>query len=769
MLRERAAGVFGWRSIGPVLRSARHPANRLARETSPYLLQHAHNPVDWYPWGSEAIERARREGKPLFVSIGYATCYWCHVMERESFEDEATAAVLNDLYVPVKVDREQRPDIDDVFMTACQVYTAMTEGRASGGWPLSVFVEPTTLRPFYVGTYFPPRAAYGRPSFRQVLEALDDAWKERRPAVDAQAERIAQAVTRELAHAPPPTPLDARVAVRAVEALLSFHDRTNGGFGGAPKFPQPVYLELLTGVAWDEPAVAACVARTLDRMASGGIFDQIGGGFHRYAVDAVWAVPHFEKMLYDNAQLAVLYARSAVRTNDAYHRAIAERTCGYVLRSMRDADGTFHSAEDAEVDAKEGKSYLWLPAEIEAAIDDRALRSMALAMYGLDRGTNFQDPHHPGEPASNVLLLDGRPEAVARSLGLERSEFERRRAIIDEMLLAARAKRPQPIVDDKVLTAWNGLMIAALAEVGALLDQPTFVEAAKRAAEAIDRRMVAADGTLLRAARGADASIPAFLEDYAFLIRARIALAKATGDTRHLARAEGLMAEASGLFADPRGGFFDAREGANELFVRGRSVNDGAVPGGNGMMLLNALDLFALTGKGIYRDEVARSLAGLSGIIAEQPVQTSLATLALWRASREMPEALPSGSSPGVGLADDRLVTVERIGVGPAFRLRISIAPGFHINAHDASPSGAAAGGLVVRLEGEGTLEVDYPPGEPFADGLRVHRGTIEFDCRIVGAKGASRIAVTCQPCTHEGGDAGGDHACRRPRTIVLG
>ncbi len=739
------------------MQHARTPpaANRLARETSPYLLQHAHNPVDWYPWGSEAIERARRENRPLFVSIGYATCYWCHVMERESFEDEATAKLLNDLFVPVKVDREQRPDIDDVFMTACQIYTQMTEGRASGGWPLSVFVEPTTLKPFYVGTYFPPQAAYGRPSFSQLLESIDDAWKHRREQVTSQANRLAEFVATELSHAPAPTTLDASLASRAVETLLSYHDRVNGGFGGAPKFPQPVYLELLCGVAVEAPAVAACVARTLDRMASGGIFDQVGGGFHRYAVDAVWGVPHFEKMLYDNAQLAPLYARSAVRTGDRYHAEIARRTCDWALREMRDVDGTFFSAQDAEVDAKEGKSYVWRREEVIAAIAEKDLATMALAMYGLEGGSNFQDPHHPDEPASNVLVLhEGRPEAAARALGMELPAFESQRRQIDAALLAVRSKRPQPIIDDKVLTAWNGLMIAALADVGAALGVSAYVDAAARAADAIDRRMRGPDGTLHRTARGTTTSIPAFLEDYAFLIRGRLALAKAEEKAEHRARAEALFEEAIALFADPRGGFFDSREGANELFVRSRSVTDGAVPGGNGIMLLNALDLLASTGKAMYRSELTRSFAGLSGVIAERPVQTTLATLALWRASREAPETLPRGAA-----ADDGLVRVTRVAQESAtVTLRIVIAPGFHINAHD--PGDASLVGLTVSLRGGGTIEVDYPAGEAYGSGLRVHRGTVEFTCRVAGTTAASRIEVTVQPCD--------DTACRRPRTIVV-
>jgi uncharacterized protein len=598
-----------------------------------------------------------------------------------------------------------------------------------------------------------------------LLEAIDDAWRNRRDAAMKQAERIAELVTKDLDHAPEPVELDPELAIRAARALLTYHDRTNGGFGGAPKFPQPAYLELLMGLAWDEPDVAACVSRTLDRMASGGIFDQIGGGFHRYAVDAVWGVPHFEKMLYDNAQLASIYARSAARHNDRYHAEVARRIVAYVLNEMRDADGTFYSAQDAEVDAREGKSYVWTKAELTTALagtDAADLTAMATAMYGLDGGTNFQDPHHTSEPPSNVLVLSGRPEAAARALGLDESSFAERRARIDAALVATRRTRKQPITDDKILTGWNGLVIAALADVGRLLGDPKATEAAEKAADAIDKRMRAADGGLLRSARGATSSIPAFLEDYAFLMRGRIALYDATSGSprasEHLQRAEALFAEADRLFRSPRGGYFDSREGANELFVRSRGVTDGAVPSGNGMMLLNALDLLRITRSDRYRDELRRTLGGLSGIISEQPIGTALSTVALWRASREAPDVLPGGQ------VNDGLVAVA-IERGPAegsFAVHITLAQGFHIAAHE--PGDKNLIGLMIELRGPGRIALEYPEGEVYSpsagEATRIHRGTVVIPFRLEATDETSRLAVRTQPCD--------DRACRRPRTAVV-
>ena len=349
--------------------SAARPGSRLASCGSPYLQQHAGNPVDWWPWSPEAIEAARRRDVPIFLSIGYSTCYWCHVMARESFEDPATAAIMNTSFVNVKVDREERPDVDEIYMTACQAFTRLTEGRGSGGWPLSVFLEPRSLKPFFVGTYFPPTPAFGRASFSQILSGLSAAWQDRRGEVVAQSTHLGDLVLEELAaHSSEPASIDASLLDRAADGLRSFEDREHGGFGGAPKFPQPVYLRLLEAASQTRPALVSAVDRALEAMSLGGLFDHVGGGFHRYAVDATWTVPHFEKMLYDNGQLAKALAASLGRRGDGFLSRTLRRTLEWMLREMR-VDGGLAAALDAETDAREGRSYLWtMPMSIDAAM-----------------------------------------------------------------------------------------------------------------------------------------------------------------------------------------------------------------------------------------------------------------------------------------------------------------------------------------------------------------------------------------------------------------
>ncbi|MFO0872595.1 MAG: DUF255 domain-containing protein [Phycisphaerales bacterium] len=435
--------------------------NRLARETSPYLLQHAHNPVDWFPWGEEAFAEARRRNVPIFLSIGYSTCYWCHVMERESFEDEATAALLNERMVAIKVDREERPDVDEIYMTACQVFTQLTEGRASGGWPLSVVLEPATLRPFFVGTYFPPREMYGRTSFAQVVTALSDAWMNRRDDVLTQADRLATLVRDQLAQAPPRRAVGDATVKEAVGTLMRVHDREHGGFGGAPKFPQVPYLNLLAQVAWDNATVREALRRTADEMAIGGLFDQVGGGFHRYCVDATWTVPHFEKMLYDNGQLASFYATLVERTGDPYHAETLRRTLDYVLREMTSQEGAFFSAQDAEVDAREGASYVWTPDELKAAlgaeteagagtgaapgpaVDPAAERwRLACSLYESTPRPSRTSAIHTIPSASGMgARPPRRPDARSRELGLDATSFAERRAAIDRKASASPATR----------------------------------------------------------------------------------------------------------------------------------------------------------------------------------------------------------------------------------------------------------------------------------------------------------------------------------------
>jgi hypothetical protein len=622
------------------------PLNRLAGSRSPYLLQHARNPVDWRPWGPEAIAEARRRGVPLFVSIGYSTCYWCHVMERESFESVVAAGTLNEACVAVKVDREERPDVDDLMMTACQVFTQLTEGRPSGGWPLNVFLDPETLEPFFCGTYFPPEPAFGRASFTDLVRAVDGAWKSDRAGLRGQAGRIADVVRRQMAL---PAADDAAASALAEDAtradvaaaLLRLHDPTNGGFGGAPKFPTPPYPRFLMEAGAD--TMAEAVRRTLDAMAIGGIFDQVGGGFHRYSVDASWTVPHFEKMLYDNGLLASLYADAFRRWGDALHGEAARRTCEWAIREMTGEGGRFLSAQDAEVDAREGLNYLWTPGEARATLEAAGLGAdwaFAERLYGLDGAPNFKDPHHADAEPAFVLRLSSRPDAVARALGLSDAEFRSRRRRVDAALLAARSRRKQPATDDKTIAAWSGLMAEGLADAGDALGERAFVDAAAAGMRFVLERMRAADGGLLRTWREGPGEVPAFLEDYAACANACLAIARATGDWQWRDRARELAALAESRFLDPAGGaWFDAPAGADDLFARPRSIDDGAMPSGTSSILRATAALAALDRDAGLLARAERALSAVAQAVREQPVGASGTVLAA-RALREARAAI---------------------------------------------------------------------------------------------------------------------------------
>ena len=615
---------------------AGRPANRLAGTRSPYLLQHARNPVDWWPWGPEAIAEARRRGVPLFVSIGYSTCYWCHVMERESFEDDAAAAALNAACVPVKVDREQRPDVDELMMTACQVFTQLTEGRPSGGWPLNVFLDPDSLEPFFCGTYFPPEPAFGRPSFIDLVRAVQGAWAADRAGMREQAGRIAGVVRRQMALPAPAEatgvpPLGSDETLEQVAgALLRLHDPTNGGFGGAPKFPTPPYPRFLLEVGTG--TMADAVRRTLDAMAIGGIFDQVGGGFHRYSVDASWTVPHFEKMLYDNGLLASLYADAFRRWGDPLHGETARRACEWAIREMVAEDGRLMCAQDAEVDAREGLNYLWTPAEVGAALAAAGLGAdvpFATRLYGLDGSPNFKDPHHADAAPAFVLRLAARPDAVARSMGLSDAEFRARRSRVDAALLAVRSRRKQPATDDKTLAAWTGLMAEGLADAGDALGSRAFVEAAGRAVNFVLEQMRAPDGGLLRCWREEQAEVDAFLEDYANMANACLAIGRATGDWRWRDEARSLVAMAEARFLDPAtGAWFDTRADAADLFVRVRSTDDGAMPSGTSAILRATAAIAAGGRDAAMLARAGRALQAIEPALREQPVSASGSVLA---------------------------------------------------------------------------------------------------------------------------------------------
>jgi uncharacterized protein YyaL (SSP411 family) len=711
--------------------------NRLVHAVSPYLLQHAQNPVDWYPWGEEALEAARTQERPIFLSVGYSTCYWCHVMEREAFEKQDIARLLNEHFVCIKVDREERPDVDELYMTAVQLFS-----NGHGGWPMSVFLEPVTLRPFFAGTYFPPADAHGRPGFGTLLQRIATAWTDEREALLTQADRAGKAISGELRVAAAPVDLGGDLVEKARAQLLSSYDSALGGFGTAPKFPQPGQLHLLLATAWEDETARSALLHTVDAMARGGMYDQVSGGFHRYSTDARWLVPHFEKMLYDNGQLAEVHALVVEKTGDPWFVRILRQTLNYVLREMTSAEGRFYSAQDAEVDASEGASYVWRREDFEVALRDAGLAEeldFATQLYGLQGGPNFRDPHDPGATPVNVLFLSRRPAA---------EDFDRIDRI-NEALLAARNERKQPITDDKTLAGWNGLMIAGLAEGGRVLDDSLYVEAAATAARFCLENLRDQKGGLLRSWRNGRAAIPAFLEDHAYLAHGLFRLHAATGDSSWLDEALRLLDDARRHFADPEGGgFYDARANQEDLFVRVRSRYDGATPSANSQMLLNLLAAHEATGDELHLREATETLSSMSRRIAEHPTSAMVALRGLDQIAREHPSYLPQSAGSPAPSSSPVTVSVEPdlldLRTGPAdFEVRIQIAEGFHLNAHEPGDAGLSNLELVAVGGGIG-IEVDYPPGAPlqttFSDGeIQVHEGELRL-------RGVARVAATGSP-----------------------
>jgi uncharacterized protein YyaL (SSP411 family) len=561
-------------------------ANRLAGETSPYLLQHRDNPVDWHPWGPEALERARREERPLIVSIGYSACHWCHVMERESFEDPETAALMNERFVCVKVDREERPDVDAIYMEACQAMTG------HGGWPLNAFLTPEQV-PFYVGTYFPPEARQGMPSWRQVLTAVADAWDERREEIRAGGARIVERLKGGALLAPSASDFDPGALDRAVAELVAAHDDARGGFGGAPKFPMSSALELLL-----RRGQAATAANTLRAMAAGGIYDQVGGGFARYSVDADWVVPHFEKMLYDNALLARAYLHAWLVTGDEELRRICEQTLDWALLEMRAPEGGFYSALDADSEGVEGKFYVWTLDELRAALGEDA--DAAIAWFGATAAGNFE--------GANILVRGRGPGPP------ELDDWRRR-------LYDVRSRRVWPGLDDKRLTAWNALLISALAEAGAVLERADYLDAARDCAGFLLAELRDRDGRLLRTFRNGRAHLLAYLEDHAFLVEALLTLYEATFELRWFGSARGLADDMIARFADPdRGGFFETGDDHETLVARRKDLEDTPIPAGNSSAAYGLLRLAALTGEAGYERHAVGVLKLLHEIAARHPL-----------------------------------------------------------------------------------------------------------------------------------------------------
>ncbi len=592
--------------------------NRLAHETSPYLRQHADNPVDWYPWGEDAFERARTEQKPILLSVGYSTCHWCHVMAHESFENPEIAAAMNEGFINIKVDREERPDVDSVYMTVTQAMTGQ------GGWPMTVFLTPD-LEPFYAGTYFPPQDGHGRPGFPRLLEGIQRAWRDERDKILDSAAKITEQLrdAAERAGSSVST-ISAALPEQVVQAMRSAYDDEWGGFGRAPKFPSPSNLEFLLmhhhrmGNDGGSPGIMEIVLFTLEKMAAGGIYDHLGGGFARYSVDRRWLVPHFEKMLYDNAQLVRLYLHGWQLSGDPGHERIVRETLRYLLREMQSPEGGFYSAQDADSEGIEGKFFVWTPEELDDALGPEE-GAIARAVFDVTAMGNFEDPHHPEFGVRSVLSRPRPLSDLATELQLAPEELEERVEAIRARLFQVREERVHPGLDDKVLTSWNGLALAAFAEAGRVLGDEEYVQVARLNA-AFVREHLWRDGVLLHTYREGTAKIAGMLEDYAYYGLGLIELYRATGDLEYLSWAADLLRVAIEHFHDDQhGGFYEAAPDGEQLIFQQKPFFDAATPSGNGAMA----QLAAWLGRYYERDEWEALATEVVGLVSDQLAQAA--------------------------------------------------------------------------------------------------------------------------------------------------
>lgn len=719
--------------------------NRLIHETSPYLLLHAHNPVDWYPWSDEALALAKRENRLIFLSVGYATCYWCHVMEREVFSNPEIAKMMNEHFINIKIDREERPDLDEIYMTATQLLVQ----RA--GWPNSIFLTPD-LKPFYAGTYFPPIDTPNRPGFPTILDAVHEAWVEREAEVIESAEQIATAI--EMATSRGFTALTARALDRAVptaalDYLRTAYDTTHGGFGAAPKFPSPSNLEFLLSEyeRTTDASVLKMVTRTLDMMAYGGIYDQMGGGFHRYSVDAKWLVPHFEKMLYDNAQLAKIYLKAYQVTAEPQYRRIAEEVFNYIFREMTAPEGGFYSALDAETDAEEGKYYVWTADEIQKVLDEKEA-SRFNTVYGVDKGTNFE--------GKNVLYV---PEGSASEDSLRELTTAR------EKLLATRSEREYPLLDTKVIVNWNGLMIDALAYGYDVLGDERYLNAASKAARFILDTMRKPDGELLHTYTAGTVKQDAYLDDYAFLARGLLGLYRATGDAEWLDSAKTLTDQMIQRFWDDRnGGFYYTKSDAKHLIVRSKKPYDSSIPSGNAVAVENLLAL-----GDTYRPYAEKTLRIFAESMVQSPSSFMHAHFALnnYLTSEEDQESLESSILTATATVKNRDGEVYNV------ELQLRIAAGWHINANPPGQDNLIPTTVTVDADAPVKIvDIAYPKGRTtrfeFSEmPLNVYEKTVTIPLRLKLEPNVPRekntpiiLKLTYQPCN--------DTQCLLPRTLDI-
>jgi uncharacterized protein len=809
--------------------NGKRPANRLAGESSPYLLLHAHNPVDWYPWGPEALQKAREENKPIFLSIGYSSCFWCHVMERQVFEHEEIAEYMNEHFINVKVDREERPDLDDIYMLSLQVYQQMAGSAAGGGWPLSMFLTPDGL-PIAGGTYFPPEDMPGRVGFPTVMKQIHSVWTDRQEQVEQAAEEISRHVRRlsqpQLDLEPPE--LDDRLVQGVIAAVVERYDPEHGGFDfnpdapDGPKFPVPSKINLMqTQIAARPPQAeqfAEMVDHTLERMAAGGLRDHLGGGFHRYSVDRYWLVPHFEKMLYDNAQLAEAYVDAYRRTNRQSHRQVAESTLDFILREMTGPEGGFYSALDAETDGIEGKYYVWSRDEMKKLLSAGDYRLFADA-YGLSRDEFFEHGyvlHHP------------RPlEAIAEEHGMPLAELYARLAEMRQKLLEARQKRKPLLKDDKVLTSWNGLMIRAFARAGQTFQRRDYIDAAARAAVFVLATLRDEEGQLLRTARLGEAKLNGYLDDYAFLVSGLLALHQATGEDKWLVTARRLTDDQIRLFWDEkRHGFFFTAHDHEALLARVKSAYDSVLPSGNTVSVQNLVRLSRLTSEESYRKYAEQTLQAFAPNLKTTPGNLHGMALALqeylhWYGEGETDEGLQdlftgglatprpepeSGNQAPPRTTPDRgadaappaetvvsfqpaeeeakqhdkitvrgFLSTDKLPVGGTCRVavEIDVAEGWHVNANPARPDFVIPTQLSLQTEQDFELkEIRYPQGKDFRlqgieEPLSVYEGKVYLTGTLQvpdGLKSDEPIELTLrlryQACN--------DTACLRPMQIHL-
>ena len=579
--------------------------NRLINETSPYLLQHAHNPVDWHPWGPEALERAKAEDKPLLVSVGYSACHWCHVMEKESFEDPQVAQIMNENFICIKVDREERPDIDSIYMTAVQALTG------HGGWPMTVFLTPDG-KPFYGGTYFPPEDRHGIPGFPTVLQSVARVYRENRGDVTRTSQQLLQRMQQLSSGVRSLEPLTKDVIYKAYQGIAGQFDDRYGGVGMQPKFPQPMTYEFLLRyhLRSQDPQALDMAELTLQRMALGGIYDQIGGGFHRYSTDTFWLVPHFEKMLYDNALLARLYLHAYQVTGKPLYRRVVQETLDYVLREMTDSSGGFYSAQDADSEGVEGKFFIWRPEEIIQVLGKEDGK-VVNRYFGVTPEGNFE--------GRSILHVAQDPATVAQETGMSEEELDALVHRSKAKLLGAREARVHPGRDDKILAAWNGMMLRAFAETAAVLDRPDYGEIANQNAKFLLGNLLQ-DGRVLRAYKDGQAKLKGYLEDYAFLIDGLIALHELTFDQRWLQEAIALGQTMVELFWDETSGqFFDTGSDHEDLIVRPRDISDNATPSGSSIATDVLLRLAVITGNAEYERRAVTALRSVQELMSRFP------------------------------------------------------------------------------------------------------------------------------------------------------